>query len=1066
MKKIIYTFLFSASLVTFSGTLSSRSSSATGFEDVGSLVEQWYRYSPATVLNDGAVLYHQKAQPSGFYELNRVNNDNSQVSSLLNPFKVFEAVSFSNELGDLNVFSVEDINSAGVVDRNGPEQKLGFFTTGHSVQTLSFGSFDINQARDLYLNGNQQHVYLVFAASKVGTDNSSLYYLRFEFNESEWAASSDGLQKVDFGSANATRIEPRITQDGTFIYYRQGSSLFQYDVTKKSHTLIKSGIKRFDISADGKVLYYVVGDDLYKVSIGKDISGIARREVNIIADFVGNTFYDSANFNFGRNISCSADGRYVAFISDKFLADATSALGSSVAYLFDSYSRTIICLSKEGAESTFNSVNVAISANAQFVTFAAKPNFLATNYSVYRYALSADQLLTERLFSGLEISETHKMSTTQDNCKVFLVTKQGVRYDPTLIDSLTGGKHILKIGPGTDNYSYRFAAQGGALLERDTSRLTYYPVNSDYTLGDEDVVSNSLTRQFGISADGKTVFFIQGDDLWKWSADTKSSESLSGSVSDIDDLSSIAVSANGNFVACKKRSGGLVVFAKDSSGDWKAYEPSALSAVTAFSNASVSRNGRILAFDNGSAVKVFDFFNDSFVANDGLTGGTNPFVSASGAEVTFVKANTLKSLRVSNNSARDIETESGSYGLSNVVPNGNSITFLANADGLNGRDGKLDLYQYYFERSNTAPASVSSSPTQLKVDTLHRLDMNVAVSDDYDMDLDIQSITAPLNGSFNYKQLFNGKSTYQSERGFTGVDKALLKVVDSSGLVSDVAVNIDVLKSTLNFADGYIPDDPTSDGYDVALALNSAGLASTLDLRDGDAPVSFSDPVYSDLRLSDDGSQIIIENVTALGYENVSFQVDGVSQTVRLEYGRDFIMRTGWNMLGVPYEFTEAGFVALEQDLEAGWAWDGDSYASCIDEQTDRLKNIENGAAYWLFHILGEDQKTVTLAPNKPAGSVRDLNDSEEDDFFNVSVFDNKWRMISPIGYGENATRRVSGTPVWGWDSEDNVYSLPENSGGWKMNALNGYWQFGHDGFKSSEVTNGKVTLKYDLSAE
>lgn len=1065
--KYLIPILLAAVTFANAGTLDSRSSGAAGFENVGPLVENWYRYSTSTVGNDGSVVFHQKSSSNAPYKVIKTAADSSTTGYAVGPFKVFESLSFSNRSGEINVFSVEAAGSAGVADRNGPEQQVGYFTPGGSINYVPLGSYGIEQVRDLYLNGNDKNLYLSFAGSKVGSNNSDLFYLKFDYNDGVWQIGAGGLTKVDFGVVKGTRTLPRITADGTFVYYRLDSRVFRYDTAAETHTLVKSGVGRYDISADGGVIYYVSGEDLYKAPLVNGVGQVDTNSVQMIDNLIKPGFYDAADFDFGKNIRSSADGRYLVFISDKLHADATSVLGSSIAYLLDSYTGDIVCLSKDSDSTTFNSVNVSISPNGKFACFAARPDFLSSDYAVYRYALSANQLNVRRLFADLDISADHKSMTTENGNKILTVLKDGSRYDPSLIDVLTGKVHQLKAGSATPTFQYKISSSGSAFLEDNGLSFVWQPLDSAFVLGSEKEIVNADINFFGMDRSGNNVFFLQNRNLWKWSADVSSSTLLSAAVADIDDnplTSSLAVSANGNFAVCKKVGGGLAAFSKDSAGSWRSHEPSSLSAVTKFLNASVSRNGRILTFYNGADVKVFDFFKDSFTSNAALVGSGTSFVSASGAEVTFVSSGILKSLRLSDNLVRDIETASGTYDFADIIPNGGSVTFAADADALEGRDGELDLYQYYFERDNSAPSGISSS-AQLKVDTLRLLDVNVVASDDYDMDLEVKSVTPPANGSFNYQQLFDGRASYQSDRGFIGFDSLSLKAVDSSGLENDVAVNIEVLKSTLNFADGYIPDNPAVDGYDVALSLTSAGLNSNLELRSAGAVVTFADPAFSDLRLSGDGSQIIVENVTALGYEDVNFQIDGVSRTVRLEYGRDFMVRTGWNMLGVPYEFTEAGFTALEQGLEAGWFWNGDNYTSCIDELSGRLKNIEKGSAYWLFHMAGGDSEAIALAPNRPAASVSDLNSSEDDDFFKIPVFDNKWRMISPAGYDEAAARRVSGVPVWGWDSENSVYDLPENNGGWEMHSLEGYWQFGHDGFDNVD-SKGKVELKYDQSAK
>jgi len=580
---------------------------------------------------------------------------------------------------------------------------------------------------------------------------------------------------------------------------------------------------------------------------------------------------------------------------------------------------------------------------------------------------------------------------------------------------------------------------------------------------------------------GKNVVFLKEKNLYHWKPEFAATNPvtdptlITDGFADLDILSPIAVSANGNFVVTKKDLGGLAIFGIDRKGNEFVVQPDALSGVTTFTSPSVSRNGRILVYEDQSGINIYDFFINDFISDSELSGASHPFVSASGAEVTFVKDNVLKSflLRAVENKVKDIVTVPGEdvIGFSNITPIGSSITYVANSDALEGRDGEFDLYQFYSPRKNDPPKA-SIEPTSMEVDMLHRLNVIESFSDEYDMDMDV--FTGAENGHFYYVPYAEIKeSFYQSARDFIGEETVSILVVDSSGESAEDSFKLTVLKSTLNFADGYIPDDPTGDGYDVALSLSS-DLITDLDLRNGDATIVLPDPDFSDLRLSDDGSQIIVENVTALGYEDVTFSVDGVSQTVRLEYGRDFTVRTGWNMLGVPYEFTESGFYALEQELEAGWGWNGVSYISCIDEQSERLKDIEKGSAYWLFHILPDGvyengENAISLAPNKPAAYVSDLNSAENSNFFKVPLLEDKWRMISPVGYDEATTRRVSGAPVWGWDSENNVYNIPENNGGWEMHSLNGYWQFGFDGFSVKDVDeHGKaeVELKYDKSAE
>lgn len=901
------------------------------------------------------------------------------------------------------------------------------------------------------------NIYVTF------TTSAGLYYIEFSISGGNWSAGNvtEASQTSAFVPRNSF-----ISKDGTNIYFLSQTNNNLYVYESGASTSLAVNVDSLCLSADSTTLFYTSNNNLYKAST----SG------NWKPHLIFKNFQKTGN-----SISCSEAGHFLTFTSNQLYGDANQLYGTSNAYMLDSVNGGIYCLSKTATLTVYDARQVRISKNGNYVTFEAKNSKVASDYRVFRYSVENGDLLTERVFSfNNKIDSDHGIYTSSDNLKTLAFGMNGAStYEPYLFNNLTGKAHALDVNNAIAVARYQMSLSGKTLLSEDTSGVSYYPINDDFTLGSPVEVTNSLTKAFSVDGSGKNVAYIENDNLYVWNADTKLKKLLSGAVANIDDtpsVSSLAFSANGNFAVCKKAGVGLVVFAKNSANQWISRVPSSLASVTTFKNSSVSRNGRILTYYDGADVKVFDFFMDDFINNSALDGSNYPFVSASGAEVIFVKSNVLKSfrLRATENEVKDIVTVAGGdfIGFSNIAPTGSSLTFVANSDALEGRDGKFDLYQYYFERNNSAPSGVEKSGT-LKVDMLHTLDMKVVASDDYDMDVDVISVDGTANGSFDYLRFFDGKSTYQSDRGFSGTDTAYLNVVDSSGLKNRLAVDVDVLKSTLNFANGYIPDDPTGDGYDVALSLSS-DLTTDLDLRDGGAVVSFDDPQFSDLRLSGDGSQIIVENVTALGYEDVAFRIDGVSKTVRLEYGRDFIVRTGWNMLGVPYEFTEAGFVALEQDLEAGWGWNGSSYISCIDEPSDRLKDIEKGSAYWLFHILPDGvyengENATSLAPNKPAAYVSDLNSAENSNFFKVPLLEDKWRMISPVGYDEATTRRVSGAPVWGWDSENNVYNIPENSGGWKMHSLNGYWQFGFDGFSVKDVDeHGKaeVELKYDKSAE
>lgn len=1030
-----------------------------GFQKGSPLVELWFRSSSPVVFADGSALY--TADNLGLPGVFKSNADGSSQTQLfsqppIGAQKIREAVQYKGAAKSLIVFVI-DLESK--LDRSGPKQSMKFFTESGTPESLDLDGYDIDQFRDACIAGSSDTASVVFVGGKSGSINSNIYLATFSRDSKKWIQKS--ITKLT--SNLAERLSPRLNHDGSLICYKTNDSeskLYMYEPADDRRTLLLTGVGQYAFSADGRVLFYTINNDLYKASVTTDRSLMVTTSRALITDLASaDSFFKTSGFNGGKNISCSSDGRFLAFISDKDYATADSSLGATKAYVLDSYTGNITCVSDGKSTGAYDALNIAVSPNGRYVSFAGKPDPLTNSYDVFTYSFTTNELPTERVLSSIlgytEISELHAVQTTEDGSKTLLVVKNGVRYDPVLIDNLTGKSFILKQGPSVSNYEYMLSLDGKVFVEKSGSAVNWYPLN-DFMLDTAGVKKVNAGSASAVDKTGSTVAYIKDGSLRLWLAADESDRLIGSGCK-----SPLAVSANGNFITCLKAGGGIVAFGTDSADQRFKFESPVLSSITTFYTPSLSRNGRVLAFYDGedNAVKVFDFFNESFVSDAALSGAEKPFVSASGAEVLFVKGAQLKSLRLEDGLVKDIEAAAGTYGFSAIIPSGHSVTFTANAAELSGRSGKYDLYQYYFERNNTAPSGVEKSG-ELKVDTLHELVVNVVATDDYDQDLDVLSVTAPSDGSFDYLQFYDGKSVYQSDRGFTGMDRALLEVVDSSGLMSRVAVDIEVLKSTISFAEGYVPSNPEAEGYDVALALGGNGVTAGLSLRESGAVVVFADPVYSDLKLSDDGSEVIVDNVTALGYEDVNVMVDGVKQVVRLEYGREFTLRTGWNLLGVPYEFTELGHYVLNKDVIGGWKWDGINY----DEFDYTLSsNFKSGESYWLFALTGDDGKGLTFAPNRPAADSATLNDGESDDFFHVTVKPGKWNLVSPIGYGDGAVRGTTGAPVWGWSSDSYVYERPSISNGfWHLTPLNGYWQPGQNALNLVDGESDKASWKYE----
>ncbi len=1033
----------------------------SGYQDPQGIFGNWYRFSPSSVANSGETLLVAESELGPLFDplINNISmfSKEESLSSLSSnsDTNIREVVCYDHSFGTFTLYVKDNEIS---LTNNGPTQAM-YFASGNDLSLpvkLSIDpSFDINQFKDIYVNGDADNIYLVFAGSKSGSPASHIYTQKFNFdtNSSKWIPdATEGLIKVPSPSQSVIRISPQVTPNGQTIFFLTevgegtGTAVYGWG---KGHAATEpvTFADTFASSADGNFIFYIHENNLYKAPVVNDFSLIAGRSVQQLAGVAENTGYYGGS---EKRLQCSADGRFVAFVSDKNLTSEAIWPSVSQIFRFDSYKaqENIALISQQNGAGTSDSFNPAISPDGRYITFATKSANLiglensSDYFQVMRYRadnlemkMPTGKCLSANLDTTHDVISGHKLWITSDSRMVLTQVKEGVKYKPLLIDAFGGNQYLLN--EGNSNFTYEFAMSGSGTIftEIVNETLNWYRLEN-FELVTASKKQKAISGFYSLDESGEKILLLRNGSLYLWEPsldrETEISTGCKGWV---------AISPAGNFAVAGGSTGGIKRFALNTSGSWEAVTAVALNGETEFYEPSLSRNGRIMAYRTSTGIKVYDFFYQQFIEADDFAGATKPQLSASGSELSFVKGGDLCRYSLVTNTVAVVEDTTGVYGFSALATDGSSVTFISDALLTDGsRAGKTDVYRYNFERENLSPNGFTTD-VALSLDENGDIAFKLIVVDDYDLDLETAIFSNAGFGSLTRSQQDGFNYYYKPEKGVSGTDSFTLKVIDSSGIIADINVDITVVPPPLKFAEAFVPDVPAEAGYDMAISV-AGTIELDMILRDLDVEnvtVAFDDATYSDFSVVD--GKLVIENITALGWEDVNVTITESDhseyvQTLRVEYGRELVLSPGWNLVGVPYEFTEKSFYDLTADVFACWGWE---MANNCYKNVDLIgeNRLNSGEGYWLF--VGEE-KTVSLAPDRQAPA---LNANEEDSFFNTILSEDGWSLISPKGYGDDAERGRIGSVLWQWDATGQVY----RSSNWQMTPLSGYWQFGQHGF-------------------